>query len=112
MAKAAPSREREAAAPGGVPPTPAEIEAQTDLAAFHDIPITVGVQMDHKMFSLAEILDLKVDSIIKLERSAGENVDLLLNGVIAGNGEIVVIEDTMGLRVTDLGAGAKRIAAK
>jgi flagellar motor switch protein FliN/FliY len=49
-----------------------------------------------------EILELKVDSIVKLNRSAGENVELLMDGVPVGGGEIVVIEDLMGLRVTDL----------
>ena len=48
-----------------------------------------------------EIL-VRVGSVIELSRSAGENVDLLMEGMTVGNGEIVVIEDTMGLRITDL----------
>ena len=48
------------------------------------------------------MLALKPDSVIKLNRSAGEKVDLLLDGLQIGAGEIVVIEDMLGLRITDL----------
>lgn len=64
--------------------------------------MTIGVRLDHKLVKFKEILELRTGSVIQLDRSAGENVDLLLNGYLIGNGEIVVIEDTMGLRITDL----------
>jgi len=73
-----------------------------ELQRFLDVPIEVGVQLDSKPIRLEEILGLRKDSVIQLNRSAGENVDLLLEGEVVGNGEIVVIEDMMGLRVTDL----------
>ena len=47
-------------------------------------------------------MDFHENSVIELSRSAGENVDLLMDGELVGNGEIVVIEDTMGIRITDL----------
>jgi flagellar motor switch protein FliN/FliY len=72
------------------------------MERFADIPITLSVQLDRKWSTIREILELRVDSIVKLNRSAGENVELLMDGVPVGNGEIVVIEDLMGLRVTDL----------
>lgn len=78
--------------------------AQDDpLRRFSDLPIEVSVQLDRKLVSVREVLDLKAGSVVKMDRSAGENVDLLLDGVVMGNGEIVVIEDMMGLRITDLG---------
>ena len=58
--------------------------------------------MDRKRVKVREVLNLQVGSVVEMERSAGENVDLLLDGLLVGNGEIVVIEDMMGLRVTDL----------
>ena len=73
-----------------------------ELERFHDVPIQVNVQLDQKRIAVADVLDLHVDSIIEMNRSAGENVDLMLDGRVIGNGEIVVIEDTLGLRVTDL----------
>ena len=86
---------------GFVPPAD-DGEIRRAMERFADIPITLSVQLDRKWTSIREILDLKVDSIVQLDRSAGENVDLLLDGVAVGSGEIVVIDDLMGLRVTDL----------
>ena len=82
-------------------------DADRELERFLDIPIDVGVQLDSKPIRLEEILGLRKDSVIQLSRSAGENVDLLLEGEVVGNGEIVVIEDMMGLRVTDLYFGER-----
>jgi flagellar motor switch protein FliN/FliY len=81
---------------------PDDEEIRQAMERFADIPITLSVQLDRKWTSIREILELKVDSIVKLNRSAGENVELLMDGVPVGSGEIVVIEDLMGLRVTDL----------
>ena len=80
----------------------AQQDSGDELERFHDVPIQVNVQLDQKRVTVADVLDLHVDSIVEMNRSAGENVDLMLDGRVIGNGEIVVIEDTMGLRVTDL----------
>lgn len=79
-------------------PDPGEVE----MRRMHDLPIEVGVQLDHRPVRVEELLSLRPDSVIRLSRSAGENVDLLLNGLVAGGGEIVVIDDTMGMRVTEV----------
>ena len=82
----------------------AQQDSGAELERFYDVPIQVNVQLDQKRVTVADVLDLHVDSIVEMNRSAGENVDLMLDGRVIGNGEIVVIEDTMGLRVTDLWA--------
>jgi flagellar motor switch protein FliN/FliY len=74
------------------------------LLPFLDVPVNVTVELSRKKLRVREILSLQVDSVIHMDQSAGENVDLRLNGVAVGNGEIVVIEDMMGLRITDLKA--------
>ncbi len=74
----------------------------SELARFHDVPITVSVLLDTKRMQFREIMKLKVGSVVKLVRSAGENVDLLLNGFAVGDGEVVVIDEMMGLRITDI----------
>lgn len=89
---------------------PAEAEPADDdithidpaLRRFLDVPISVRIELDRKRITLGEALELREQMVIALDRSAGENVDLLLDGMPVGNGEIVVIEDTMGLRLTDL----------
>ena len=72
------------------------------MSRFLDVPMTVGVRLDRRGLKVRSMLALKTDSVIKLNRSAGEKVDLLLDGLQIGAGEIVVIEDMMGLRITDL----------
>ena len=78
------------------------LDLDDPIRRFIDIPIRVSVQLDRKRARVREILDLRPDAVLTLERSAGENVDLLVNGLRVGSGEIVVIEDAMGLRITDL----------
>ena len=72
------------------------------LRRFTDLSIEVGVQLGRKPIKFQEVLALRVNSVIRMDRSAGENVDLLLENQCVGKGEIVVIEDLMGLRITDL----------
>lgn len=73
-----------------------------EMDRFLDLSMRVSVELDRKRTRFEEILNLREGSVVRMERSAGENVDLLLQGIPIGNGEIVVIEDTVGLRVTDL----------
>jgi len=76
--------------------TPAE-----EIAHLHDIPISLEIELDRKIMSLREVLRLEVGGVMQLTRSAGENVDILVDGSVIGFGEIVIIEETMGIRVTD-----------
>lgn len=51
--------------------------------------------------TVQQVLDLEVGSVIRMTRSAGENIDLLVGGALTAFGEIVIIEDSMGVRITD-----------
>jgi flagellar motor switch protein FliN/FliY len=75
--------------------------ALQEIAALADIPIEVEIELARKTISLRDILGLNPGSVIKLPRSAGENIDILAGGVLLGSGEIVIIEDTVGVRITD-----------
>jgi len=75
------------------------------ISHFADIPIEVEVELDRKPMTLGEILKLGPGSVVKLTRSAGENLDLMIGEVLVGYGEIVLIEDIMGVRITDFWAG-------
>jgi flagellar motor switch protein FliN/FliY len=66
-----------------------------------DVPFQVEVELDRRILSVAEILQLKHGSVIKMTRSAGENIDVVIGGSLIGFGEIVIIEDLMGVRITD-----------
>ena len=67
-----------------------------------DVPMDVTVELGRKKMSVREILDLGVGSIVELERMTGESVDILANGKLVAKGGIVVIDDTFGVRVTEV----------
>jgi flagellar motor switch protein FliN/FliY len=66
-----------------------------------DVPMDVEVELDRKMFTILDILKLEPGSVIKMTHSAGENITIVIGGRVVGFGEIVIIEDTMGVRITD-----------
>jgi flagellar motor switch protein FliN len=72
-----------------------------EIAAFGDIPVEIEVELDRRRMSTREVLDLDDGSVIGTMRSAGENIDIYIGGVLCGSGEIVVIENTLGVRITD-----------
>lgn len=72
-----------------------------EIASMADIPIEIEVELDRKTMTVREVLGLDNGSVIRMTRSAGENIDILVRGSLVGFGEIVVIENTMGVRITD-----------
>jgi flagellar motor switch protein FliN len=72
-----------------------------DIATFPEIVFDINVELDTRVMSVAEVLDLKPGSVVRMTRSAGENIDILVGGSVVGCGEIVIIEDAMGVRITD-----------
>lgn len=71
------------------------------LVHLSDVTLEVGVELDRKVVAMRQLLDLEAGSVLKLTRSAGENIDILVGGAVVAFGEIVVIEDMMGVRITD-----------
>jgi flagellar motor switch protein FliN len=71
------------------------------IEGFSDLQLNVEVQIDRKPLTLREILQLGPNSVIKLTRSAGENIDVLIGGCPVCHGEILIINDTVGIRITD-----------
>jgi flagellar motor switch protein FliN/FliY len=72
-----------------------------EIAPLSDVPIDIQVELDRRVMTAREVLQLAEGSIIGTSRSAGENIDLYIGGVLCGSGEIVVIENTLGVRITD-----------
>lgn len=66
-----------------------------------DMTMEIEVELDKKVVTMRQMLDLDNGSVLKLTRSAGENIDILVGGAVVAFGEIVVIEDMMGVRITD-----------
>ena len=71
------------------------------IATIHDVPIEIEVELDRRFMKIREILDLQAGSVIEMHRNAGENIDIYIGKKLVGYGEIVIIENSMGVRITD-----------
>jgi flagellar motor switch protein FliN/FliY len=88
-----------AASPAGASPG--------DLQRLSAIPVEVSVELGRAQMTVGETLDVHPGSVITLNRMAGEPMDLLVNGTPIARGEIVVVDEQFGLRVTEvLGGGS------
>ena len=74
-----------------------------EIAELADIPVQVEVELGRRIMTIAQILELGPESVIRMQRSAGDNIDILVGGTVIGYGEIVIIEDAVGVRITDFG---------
>ena len=72
-----------------------------EIGHFSDIPLDVQVELDRKFMAIRDILALDKGHVIKMNRSAGENLDIIVGGALLAFGEIVIIESSMGVRITD-----------
>jgi flagellar motor switch protein FliN len=73
-----------------------------DLSRLSDIPMELSVEIGRTHMTVGETLDLRVGSVVALERLSGETADLLVNGTAIARGEVVVIDEQYGLRITEI----------
>jgi flagellar motor switch protein FliN/FliY len=90
-----------ASGPEGQPP---------ELERLYDVPVELAVEIGRTRMTIRETLALGPGSIVTLNRLAGEPVDLLVNGKPIARGEVVVIDEEFGLRVTEVVAGDAAVA--
>lgn len=90
------------------PPSLSETESQ-NLDLLLDIPLQVTVELGRTKRSVQEILEMSSGSIIELDKLAGEPVDILVNNRLIANGEVVVIDENFGVRITDVLSQRERI---
>jgi flagellar motor switch protein FliN/FliY len=86
-------------------------QADSDLRRLSDVPMELSVEIGRTRMTVGETLDLRVGSIVTLERLAGEPVDLLVNGTPIARGEVVVVDEQFGLRVTQITDGDTGLGA-
>jgi len=84
--------------------TPVAAPAAAELERLNDVTVEVSVEIGRTRMTLGEALALGPGSVIGLHRLAGEPVDLLVNGRVIARGEVVVLDEEFGLRVTDVAA--------
>ncbi len=80
----------------------AAITGQENIGLIMDVPLEVTVELGRTSKSISEILEFTPGTIIELERIAGEPIDVLVNGKFVAKGEVVVIEESFGVRVTEI----------
>lgn len=80
----------------------AAMNGQENIGLIMDVPLEVTVELGRTTKSISEILEFAPGTIIELERIAGEPIDVLVNGKFVARGEVVVIEESFGIRVTEI----------
>lgn len=80
-----------------------------DLEMIMDIPVKLTVELGRTKLTIKQLLELAQGSVIELEGLAGEPMDILINGYLIAQGEVVVIEDKYGIRITEIITPSERI---
>lgn len=88
---------------------PLSREERKKLDSILDIPVTITMEVGHAKISIRNLLQLNQGSVIELERLAGEPLDVLVNGTLIAHGEVVVVNDKFGIRLTDVISQVERI---
>lgn len=84
-------------------------EETRKLDAILDIPVTISMEVGRSQISIRNLLQLNQGSVVELERIAGEPLDVLVNGTLIAHGEVVVVNDKFGIRLTDVISQIERI---
>jgi flagellar motor switch protein FliN/FliY len=78
------------------------MQSQENIELIKDVPLEVTVELGRTQKSINDILEFAPGTIIELDKIAGEPVDVLVNGKLVAKGEVVVIEENFGVRVTEI----------
>ena len=88
---------------------PISAEERRKLDAILDIPVTITMEVGRSQISIRNLLQLNQGSVVELDRIAGEPLDVLVNGTLIAHGEVVVVNDKFGIRLTDVISKTERI---
>jgi flagellar motor switch protein FliN len=86
-----------------------KVNANPELDVILDIPVTISMEVGGTSITIRNLLQLNQGSVIELDRLAGEPLDVLVNGTLIAHGEVVVVNEKFGIRVTDVISPAERI---
>lgn len=84
-------------------------KADVNLDLVLDIPVDVSLRVGSTVISIRDLVSLVEGSIVALDRDAGEPMDVLVNGTLIAHGEIVVVDDNFGVRLTDVATAVERV---
>lgn len=92
-----------------VAPAGAVTQGNPDLDVILDIPVSISMEVGRTSISIRNLLQLNQGSVIELDRLAGEPLDVLVNGTLIAHGEVVVVNEKFGIRMTDVISPSERI---
>ena len=84
-------------------------DPDVNLDVILDIPVSIAMEIGRTRINIRNLLQLNQGSVIELDRLAGEPLDVLVNGTLVAHGEVVVVNDKFGIRLTDVVSPAERI---
>jgi flagellar motor switch protein FliN/FliY len=79
------------------------------IDAILDVPITVAMEIGRARINIRNLLQLNQGSVVELDRLAGEPMDVLVNGTLIAQGEVVVVNEKFGIRLTDIVSPSDRV---
>jgi flagellar motor switch protein FliN/FliY len=82
---------------------------EANLNVILDIPVTISMEIGRTHISIRNLLQLNQGSVVELDRLAGEPMDVLVNGTLVAHGEVVVVNEKFGIRLTDVISPAERV---
>lgn len=86
---------------------PSSDEVKLDVIL--DVPVTVSLEIGRTKINIRNLLQLNQGSVVELDRFAGEPMDVLVNGTLIAHGEVVVVNDKFGIRLTDIISPSERV---
>lgn len=84
-------------------------DENSNLDVILEIPVTIAMEVGRTKISIRNLLQLNQGSIVELDRLAGEPLDVLVNGTLVAHGEVVVVNEKYGIRLTDVISAAERV---
>jgi flagellar motor switch protein FliN/FliY len=86
-----------------------QLNEDTNLEVILDIPVHVSMEIGRTRMPIRNLLQLNQGSVIELDRLAGEPMDVLVNGTLIAHGEVVVVNEKFGVRLTDIISPSERV---
>ena len=80
-----------------------------NMDAILDVPVTISMEIGRTKINIRNLLQLNQGSVVELDRLAGEPMDVLVNGTLIAQGEVVVVNEKFGLRLTDIISPSERV---
>jgi flagellar motor switch protein FliN/FliY len=86
-----------------------KLDEDVNLEVILDIPVTIAMEVGSAKINIRNLLQLNQGSVIELDRMAGEPLDIKVNGTLIAHGEVVVVNEKFGIRLTDVISPAERV---